>query len=153
MTWERIRPLVIGVARRDGTLFVAEGHDPAGEDFYRPVGGAIEFGESSEVALRREFAEELEVEIENPRYLGTIENRFEFDGEAGHEVVIVYEIDLPAGFAAEHPVTGHDDGGVTFEAGWVALETLRAGARPLYPEGLLDVLGNAVHVTGEGKRT
>jgi 8-oxo-dGTP pyrophosphatase MutT (NUDIX family) len=39
---------------------VAHGHDSVkSEDFYRPLGGGIEFGELSEAALRREIKEEL----------------------------------------------------------------------------------------------
>lgn len=43
---QTIRPLAICVFRHAGRILVAEGTDEVkGETFYRPLGGAIEFGE------------------------------------------------------------------------------------------------------------
>ena len=56
-----IRPIVIGVAIRNDRVLAIEGFDAhKGEHFFRPPGGGIEFGETSEGALRREFREELD---------------------------------------------------------------------------------------------
>src|SRR5436309_15550234 len=91
----RIRPIAIGVFRRDGRIFVAEGYDPAkGETFYRPLGGAIKFGERAQEALVRELREEVKVEATNLKFLGAIENIFNFKGQTGHEIVLVYEGDF-----------------------------------------------------------
>jgi histidine triad (HIT) family protein len=52
-----IRPIVIGVAIRDDRILADEGFDPQkAERFYRPPGGGIEFGETSQDALRRNSA-------------------------------------------------------------------------------------------------
>ena len=69
--------------------------------FYRLPGGKIEFGESSVEALHREIQEELGSEIENLRLLDVVENRFEYEGKRGHEIVFVYSGDLARKEAAE----------------------------------------------------
>src|SRR5437868_11521915 len=88
----RIRPIAIGVFRKDDCIFVAEGYDPIkGETFFRPLGGAIEFGERGHEALSRELREEVKIEATNLRYLGALENIFTYNGQTGHEIVLVYE--------------------------------------------------------------
>lgn len=68
-----IRPIAICVFRRAGRLLVGEGYDPLkGETFHRPVGGGLQFGETSEQAMRREIGEELGVEIRGLRPLGVL---------------------------------------------------------------------------------
>lgn len=47
-----IRPLVICPFQKNSRILVAEGFDESkGNFFYRPIGGGIEFGESSSAAL------------------------------------------------------------------------------------------------------
>lgn len=64
MSWERIRPVALGVPfRNEHEVLLARHHDDvANHDFYRPLGGGVEFGEPSEEAVRREFQEELGVD-------------------------------------------------------------------------------------------
>lgn len=70
-----IRPLAICLFRRGDRILVAEGFDPVkGETFYRPLGGAIEFGERAVQTLIREFREEIGEEVADLRYLTTLEN-------------------------------------------------------------------------------
>ena len=55
-----IRALVICIFQKDDSILVAEGYDPVkGENFYRPIGGGIEYGEKSTEALMREVREKL----------------------------------------------------------------------------------------------
>ena len=57
----RIRPKALCGGRRAGKLLVFEGFDTVrGDHYYRPLGGAIEFGERSEATAAREMAEELD---------------------------------------------------------------------------------------------
>lgn len=138
----RIRPIVIGVALRDDRVFAIEGFDTRkGERFYRPPGGGIEFGETGEQALRREFREELDVELTSATYLGTLENVFTYEGRLGHEIVLVYRIELADGerFMLE-TVAGAESDGSSFEARWLPVGDVRAGAARLYPDGLLELL-------------
>ncbi|MGH2403262.1 MAG: NUDIX domain-containing protein [bacterium] len=77
-----IRPLAICVFRDGENILVAEGTDDIkGETFYRPLGGAIEFGEYARDTLVREMREEIGAEITDLRYLGALENVFTYMGD------------------------------------------------------------------------
>ena len=137
-----IRPIVIGVAIRDDRVLAIEGFDAhKSERFYRPPGGGIEFGEKSEEGLRREFLEELDVELIDIGYLGALENVFAYEGQPGHEVVLVYRVELGTAerFMGE-TVAGVESDGSPFAARWLPLEAVRRGEAILYPDGLLDLL-------------
>lgn len=68
----RIRPLAVALVRRaDGAVLAVKCYDKVKREyFYRALGGGIEFGERAEQALRREFREELGVELAKVRNLG-----------------------------------------------------------------------------------
>jgi ADP-ribose pyrophosphatase YjhB (NUDIX family) len=136
-----IRTIAIGIFRKDDCIFVAEGYDPAkGETFYRPLGGSIEFGERGQEALVRELREEVKVEATNLRYLGAIENIFNFKGQTGHEIVLVYEGDFADDAIYKRAmVFGYEDGGGAFKAVWKSVSEFGPQA-PLYPEGLIDMV-------------
>lgn len=92
---ERIRVLSLAVVRNRGRILAAAGHDgEKGEDFYRLLGGGVDFGERSTDALIREFQEELGREIRVGRLLGVVENLFAFEGRPGHEVCFIYEAEF-----------------------------------------------------------
>ena len=56
--FKEIRPVVLGLVRRNNKILVSEGHDKnKNETFYRCLGGGIEFLEKSQDALKREFKE------------------------------------------------------------------------------------------------
>ena len=74
----------------DHALLVSQGTNSTGGDFVRPLGGSIEFGESAVDAVQREIREELGTGLEFPKLLGVLENRFELDGDPGHEVLFVF---------------------------------------------------------------
>lgn len=55
-----IRPIAIGLCVEDGHVLLMEVRDGRGDIVgHRPPGGGIEFMESAEAAVIREFAEEL----------------------------------------------------------------------------------------------
>ncbi|HEX6510527.1 MAG TPA: NUDIX hydrolase [Chloroflexota bacterium] len=142
MTDGRVRPIAIAVIKRGDDILVFEGYDPGKlEVFYRPLGGGIEFGEYGDQALRREMIEELGVELGQVRYLGALENIYNYDGRLGHEIVQVYEA-MPADpslYEREH-MTGYEDNGTQFHVMWKPLAGFLAGEAPLYPDGLLEML-------------
>ena len=137
-TPDRIRVVAVAIVRDGNRILVFEGNDPSKpERFYRPIGGEVEFGEPADEALRREFHEELGVDLSEIRYLTTIENRFVFGERPGHEYVRVYEASLAGG---DVPTTGRLENGTTFPVIWLDLDQARSGESILYPDGLLDVL-------------
>ncbi|HUS83651.1 MAG TPA: NUDIX domain-containing protein [Anaerolineales bacterium] len=138
----KLRAIAICVFRSEGSIFVFEGRDEEkDETFYRPLGGTIEFGEYSIDTVQRELREEIEEEIRNIRYLGMLENVFRYEGEMGHEIVIIYEADFVDPTIYEKSwVTGYEDDGKPFRAVWKPMEHFKNPNAPLYPHGLLQLL-------------
>lgn len=138
-----IRPIAICVFQHDGRILAAEGVDPLkGQTFYRPLGGAIEFGEYSAATIARELSEELSAAVVDLRYLGALENVFTYNGQTGHEIVMVYDGAFADRSLYERPVlTGVEDDGAPVRAVWVRLaDYAEPGAPPVYPTGLLELL-------------
>lgn len=129
---DTIRNLAVGLPIRNGHLLAEEGKDTVKDSAYlRAIGGGIEFGETAEVALRREFREELNMELDDVWLLGVVENIFEYEGSTGHQIAHVFavestDIDSIALDAQLHVL---DEGS---PVRWIGIEQLN---RPLYPEG------------------
>jgi 8-oxo-dGTP pyrophosphatase MutT (NUDIX family) len=139
----QIRCIAIGLHWREGRLLAAEVRDDAGRlKGVRPLGGGIEFGESWQLALRREFREELGLDISLTGAPLILENIFSHEGATGHEVVFVSEVIFPGGaFAGVDSITYSEDNGMACRARWYALEELDVEGGPkLYPSGLKDRL-------------
>ena len=143
----RIRPLALCVFFRGDKIFVAQGYDSyARRTFYRPIGGRIEFGERGRAAVVRELREEINAEVTDLVYFGALENIFEYEGQPGHEIALIYK----GRFADERfdddafTVRGLHKGEILYEAAWMPQELFRgASAPPLYPAGLLKLLEEA----------
>lgn len=137
----RIRIIAIGIFRQGDKIFVMEGYDPLKKQtFYRPLGGSIEFGERSQDALKRELMEEADAEVMNVRYLGIVENIFTYNGEMGHEIVLVYEADFTDKSIYEQDYMDcHEDDDTPFKAVWKSLSDFGAEG-PLYPDSLPELL-------------
>ena len=119
-----------------------EGYDRVKQQtFYRPLGGGIEFGETGAETLAREIHEEIGQAIHDIRYLGTLENIFTFEGEPGHEIVLVYQATFvdPAIYQ-QNRINGIEGKDIPFIAVWKALEDFSNGRGPLYPDGLYNLL-------------
>ena len=146
MSAPSIRAKAVCVVRRGDEILVNEAYDPTkGETFYGPLGGGVEFGERAAAAVRREMREEVGVELADVALLGVLENIFTYDGRPGHEIVFVFEARLadPALYGRE-AIEG-DEEGLRFVARWVPLDRFAAaGAGPLYPEGLYELLGAGI---------
>jgi len=139
----QIRPLAICVFLNNNRILVAEGYDPIKQQtFYRPLGGGIEFGETSVDTVRRELKEELNVEVGELRYLGTLENIFVFNGNSGHEIVQVYDGALVDSRLYEQAVIVGIEAEIneSFNAVWKSLDEFGEGKSILYPRGLLELL-------------
>ncbi len=138
----KIRPLVIGIFSWGSSILVAESYDPAKQEvFYRPIGGGIQFGEYSQTALGREVNEEFGAEIDQLRYLGTLENVFIYKGQQGHEIVQVYDAEfVDRSLYEQESLVGQEDSGLIFKALWKPLTDFQDGSQRLYPTGLFELL-------------
>lgn len=144
MSGKEIRPISIGLIGRDAEILVAEAENPSHERAgYRPLGGAIEYGESSREALEREFREELDAVLVNVRFLDVVENIFTFGEEIGHEIVFVYRAEFEdEEFYREEPITAKENG-VEFPATWKPLMLFESGEVHLYPPEILNLVRRA----------
>ncbi|MHC8394308.1 NUDIX hydrolase [Pseudomonas sp. LB3P93] len=141
MTAHRIRPLALCIFHHDGKILVNEAHDPVtGRPITRPIGGGIEFGETSAQAVIREVDEELGLSITDVRLLGTLENIFTYACTPGHEIVQVYDAKFVDASVYERPhLNAQETDGATFIAKWLPLDSI-TGDTPLVPAGLYELL-------------
>lgn len=135
-----IRNIAVGLPVKGGHLLALEGHDHSrGLDFLRAIGGGIEFGETAVEALRREFMEELGVELDGAEPLGVYENIFTYEGAPGHEIAHVFAVSSAALEAV--PLDAElrilDEGS---PVRWVPLADIESGVRVLFPEGAPEAL-------------
>jgi len=139
---DRIRPIALGILIHDGRLLVMRVVDAAGALVgLRPPGGGVEFGETAEAALHREFREEFDCAVEITGLPLIFENLYEFNGRPGHEIVFAFPIASPAILArvVDHHVVSEENGSRAV-AEWVAVGSLIGGEPRLFPPGLLATL-------------
>ena len=137
-----IRVIVLALIRDGNRIFVSEGYDPKKQStFYRALGGGVEFGETSRVALEREFQEEIQAELTNIRYLSCIENLFTFNGKQGHEIIQLYQCDFadPKFYQIES-LTFSETPDRKHRALWIEIEKFKSGELRLVPEVFFEYL-------------
>lgn len=131
----KIRHLAICVFRHQGRILIAPGYDDVKQQrFFRPLGGGVKFGELAVDALRREIREELGLEFESPVQLGVLENRFEYRGRPGHEIVFVFDAAFVDASVYARPEVPIAEPGWDGPAEWLDLR--KPLSAPLYPDGL-----------------
>ena len=138
-----IKVKALGLHWRDGRLLAAEVRDEHGRvKGVRPLGGGVDFGERCEAAVRREFKEELGVDVDIVGGPLVIESLFTDAGANGHEIVFVFEVRFPATEVHERDhIVFHESDGKADVARWYDLDELdRDGYPALYPEGLKSAL-------------
>lgn len=135
--FEEIRPIVLGLAIKENKLLVSEGFDKIkNQTFYRCLGGGIEFLEKSTDALKREFKEEINVEIVVKEFLGISENIFTYQGKDAHEHVFYYNIDISDKDYKNEYIVADDNG----KAVWININEFKNGNKILYPEDVFKYL-------------
>ncbi len=143
MSWREIRPIVICLFYYNEKILVFEGYDKGKDEiFYRPLGGAIEFGEYGEQAVKREIREEIQAEVKDLKFLTIFENIFTYEGKIGHEIVLVFDGTLVDTSLYENNliVQEDDENQTIFNAYWKSLNKIKQENCPLYPEGLYDFI-------------
>lgn len=137
------RAITLGLLIKDDYLLLEELEGKHSTDtgfYYRPIGGTIEFGETSDQTLIREYYEELGVEVSINRYIGCLENIFVIDEEIGHEMIQLYRVDFQDQSLYHKEWFTVSEGTKVGRAVWVAKRQFLSGQKVLYPAGLIDLL-------------
>jgi ADP-ribose pyrophosphatase YjhB (NUDIX family) len=144
MQWrppQRIRAIAVAlIYRGTDVLVMAVKDDNGAVKGWRPLGGAIEFGESAEEAVAREFLEEIGSSVRCIQQLCVLENLYSHEGTRGHEVVFTFEAEL-LGSELEPAINSwFVDGGVTNHVAWRPVSEFVEGTQRLFPEKLVSYL-------------
>ncbi len=128
----------IGLLVRDDRLFASEVTDDSGQiKGVRPPGGTVEFGETWQRTIVREFDEEFGVDVEVHGTPLVLENIFQHEGATGHEVVFAARIETSSKVLNDECVSFTESNGVICNARWFPLEKLDQPGNPaLFPDGL-----------------
>lgn len=138
----QIKTKAICLFRHQDRILVAEYTRPhRDQPFYRPLGGTIEHGENSELALQREIYEELQTSVKNLKRLGVIENIYENQGQK-HEILFIFDGELEnEEFYMQDKFEAYEmTSDRSFTAVWKPITDFIEGPSTLYPEGLLDLI-------------
>ena len=120
---------------------VSLAEDPTtGEPFARMLGGHVEFGESGRDTVVRELREELGASVTDVRWFGSLENHFEYDGEMGHEIVMIFTATLQDSNLYDRESLMVTEGQHQLIATWESLKDLDGHGVPMYPAGVRDLL-------------
>ncbi|TKJ99436.1 NUDIX hydrolase [Plantibacter flavus] len=139
-----IRNISVGLPIRDGHVLVLNGVDAVkNQAFHRAIGGGIEFGETAEAAVRREFGEELGVTLGHVTLLDVAENIFEYEGEPGHEIAHIFAVESAEIDAIPLDAQLHilDEGS---PVRWVSISETD---HPFYPTGVARLLSPSALTT------
>lgn len=137
--FKEIRPIVLGIVKRDDKILVSKGYDKIkNEIFYRSIGGGIEFLENSKDALKREFKEELNIDINVGDFLGISENIFTYNGRNAHELILFYNVDISdSNYEEKYHII--DDNCET-DAMWINIDKFINKELKIYPEEVFKYL-------------
>ena len=132
---------VVGLAWRGDALLLGEVEDSSGRvKGLRPLGGRVEFGETREAALHREFLEELGCAVEVTGAWRAFENIYEHEGAMGHEFIFAADVTLGEKTLYEREsIAFCEDEGTLCRAVWQSPRSLPPDVE-LYPSGLLALL-------------
>jgi 8-oxo-dGTP pyrophosphatase MutT (NUDIX family) len=135
-----IRVKALAWIEHEGKTFVVKMSDSVkGDDYYRSIGGSVEYGEMSREAVIREAMEELNTEIEVTGEVLVLENLFIHEGKKGHEINFVHPCRfLDERFYEDKIFRLVEANGEEFEAMWVPLKDCLNGKFRLVPEQVLE---------------
>ena len=137
----RIRPISISIIRNDDKILVYQREDDVTkEKFYRLIGGCIEFGESSKDALKREFQEELSLDLLDIQFIKSFESIFEFNNSKMHEIVYLFDSKFEDKTVYTKEVIAGLEGERDFKAIWLPISTFKEKKETIYPEEIIDYL-------------
>lgn len=134
MPEKQIRVKAMCLFINNGKVLAAKGRDDSkNQDFYRVIGGTVEFGETGEEAIRREVKEELASEIENLKPLPLIENIFTYEGKSGHQITFLFRGELSKKELYNQEIVIIKEPTYEIQAYWVPCQDIIDGKIILYP--------------------
>ncbi len=139
---KRIRPISLGLIEHSGHVFVSQGKDGhTQETFYRFLGGGIDFGETSQAALEREFIEEIQAELTDIEYLSCLDNIFTLNGKTKHELIQLFRCQfVDSAFYQLGEIFRLVEGDRTEQAFWLDTRRVFSGECRLVPASCLSYL-------------
>lgn len=100
--------------------------------------GGKEFLENSKDALKREFKEELNIDINVGEFLGISENIFTYNGKNAHELIFFYNVDInDSDYKEKYHII--DDNCET-DAMWIDIDNFVNGELKIYPKEIFKYL-------------
>lgn len=139
---QAIRVKVLGLVSRGEDMLVVEvNRDDGQRAGVRSLGGSVQFGETREQALHREFAEELNTAIAITGPWRVFENLYVHEGQQGHEILFIADIELAdRALYDRSEIIFSEDSGTTNRAVWISRADLKSGEVALFPPALLNEL-------------
>lgn len=115
-------------------VLVGKGYDNVKkENFYRVLGGSLNFGETAEDGIRREILEELNCKIDKLKLLEVIENLFEYEGKKGHEIVFLFAGEVSNKELKKQNIIHIVEDRYEYDAEWVSIKNILKRETILYP--------------------
>lgn len=111
------------------------------ETFYRFPGGSVEFGETAAQAIQRELIEEFDLLVIVDKLATVIESIVHYDGKQRHDCVLMHWCRLTKDIDTSLPIQHNEHKEIILVK--KTFEQLKL--KPVYPEGILEVIASQVH--------
>lgn len=136
-----IRVSVLALCYRNNQILVEKGYDKSTKfEYYRFLGGGIEFQEDSISALKRELREEIDAQnITIEEFIEVFENIFEFEHSPKHEILFIYKVKLDEHFYQLDTFQRVEPYNIA-EVSWININDFKSKKLSLVPEVVIEFL-------------